>query len=165
MRPLFLDRPTDRDICDGARADGLQTLAALYPSVTFTHCVTRSPGLIVNQHPNIEPTDKLLSHLISLPEVICPEDEGVDDAEHRDHVRDVVRGLQLVHDDTEAVLLCLHTLRGELKVSAKGGGDTCYFRGFKNPSCGPTQEGAVRALLKSEDEKPCDTNPTTTSRF
>lgn len=75
--------------------------------------------MIVNQHPKLEPTNKLLSHLISLPEVICPEDEGVDDAEHRDHVRDVICGLQLVHDDAEAVLLCLHTLREELKVSAK----------------------------------------------
>lgn len=75
--------------------------------------------MIFNQHPNIEHTNKLLSHLISLPEVICPEDEGVDDAEHRDHVRDVICGLQLVHDDAEAVLLCLHTLREELIVSAK----------------------------------------------
>lgn len=60
--------------------------------------------------PGGEPTYKLLPHSISLSEVICPEDEGVDDTEERDHVRDVICGLQLVHDHTEAILLRLHAL-------------------------------------------------------
>lgn len=56
-------------------------------------------------------TDELLPHLISLPQILRSEDQRVDDAEQRDHVRDVVGGLQLVHDHAEAVLLRLHTLR------------------------------------------------------
>lgn len=56
------------------------------------------------------PTNELFSHLVSLPEVICAEDERVDDAEERDHVGDVVCGLQLVHDHAKAILLHLHTL-------------------------------------------------------
>lgn len=56
-------------------------------------------------------TDKLLAHLISLSQVICPKDDGVDDTEEGDHVGHVVCGLQLVHDHTEAIQLGLHTLR------------------------------------------------------
>lgn len=55
-------------------------------------------------------TDKLLAHLISLSQVICPKDDGVDDTEEGDHVGHIVCGLQLVHDHTEAILLGLHTL-------------------------------------------------------
>lgn len=75
------------------------------------HCsVTVASRLIVKQQLNGEPTNELPPHLISLPEVISPEDEGVDDAEERDHVRDVIAFLQLVHDHAEAILLRLHPL-------------------------------------------------------
>ena len=71
------------------------------------------------QTPDYEPTDKLLPHPISLPEVIRPEDDGVDDTEERDHVRDVICGLQLVHDHAEAILLHLHALRGKNQSQCK----------------------------------------------
>ena len=58
----------------------------------------------------MNPTDKLLAHLIPLTEVVCAKDEGVYNAEESDHVGDVVCGLQLVHDHTEPILLGLHTL-------------------------------------------------------
>lgn len=66
------------------------------------------PATNPRQHP--EPTDELLPQLVSLPEVVHAEDEGVDDAEHGGRVRGVLRGLQLVHDHAEAVLLHLHVL-------------------------------------------------------
>lgn len=72
---------------------------------------------LTEQQQNWGRTDELLSHLISLSEVICPEDEGVDDTEECDHVGDVVCGLQLIHDHTEAILLRLHTLEGEIRGS------------------------------------------------
>lgn len=62
-----------------------------------------------------EPTDELLPQLVSLPEVVYSEDEGVDDAEHSCHVRRVFGGLQLIHDHAEAILLHLHVLEGTLK--------------------------------------------------
>lgn len=126
MRPLdlFLDRPGDRDICNRAPADGLLSpplhpLSAQRGNAVYhlTHDVTLDSRLTAKPLSR-EPTDKLLPHLISLPEVICPEDEGVDDTEERNHVRDVVSGLQLVHDHAEAILLCLHALKGKIKVSA-----------------------------------------------
>lgn len=70
-------------------------------------------------HLNRGPTDKLFSHFISLPEVICAEDEGVDDTEESDHVRDVICGLQLVHDHAEAILLLFHDLRRKITVALK----------------------------------------------
>ncbi|TNN87183.1 hypothetical protein EYF80_002385 [Liparis tanakae] len=48
-------------------------------------------------------------------QVISPEDEGVDDTEQCNHVRDVICGLQLIHDHTEAILLRLHSLKGKSK--------------------------------------------------
>lgn len=63
----------------------------------------------------MKPTDKLLPQLVSLPEIVNPEDEGIDDAEHCGHVRGVFGGLQLMHDHTEAILLHLHVLEGTLK--------------------------------------------------
>lgn len=73
-----------------------------------THHVTLNCWFGLNR----EPTNKLFPHFVSLPEVIHPEDEGVDDTEECDHVRDIICGLQLVHDHTEPILLCLHTLKG-----------------------------------------------------
>lgn len=73
-------------------------------------------GLIASQPARAgTPTDELLPHLVPLPEVVRAEDEGVDDAEERDHVRDVICGLQLVHDDTEAILLRLDALKEKSK--------------------------------------------------
>ena len=63
----------------------------------------------------MNPTDKLLAHFIPLTEVVGAKDEGVYNAEESDHVRDVVGGLQLVHDHTEPILLDLHTLPDKLK--------------------------------------------------
>lgn len=57
-------------------------------------------------------TDKLLSCFISLSQVVRAEDERVDDTEECDHVRDVIRGLQLVHDHAETILTRLQTLMG-----------------------------------------------------
>ena len=71
--------------------------------------------LVGKQQLNRKPTDKLLSHLISLPKVIYAEDESVDDAEDCDHVRDVICSLQLVHNHAEAILLRLHSLKAKLK--------------------------------------------------
>lgn len=94
----------------------------------LTHDAKLDSPSIVKQKPNRKPTNKLLPHSISLPEVIRPEDESVDDAEEGDHIWHVICSLQLVHDGAEAVLLCLHRLKGKLKIRARNetGAITAY---------------------------------------
>ena len=58
-------------------------------------------------------TDELAAKLDPLPQVVHAENEAVDHAHEDDLVCHVVRSVELVHDDTEAVLLHLHALRGE----------------------------------------------------
>lgn len=100
-----------------------------FHSAAGRHCLPRegvsSTQLLLRRAINEEQhrTDELLPHLVSLSQILRAEDQRVDDAEECDHVRDVVGGLQLVHDHAEAVLLRLHALRGgqgALAVLAQG---------------------------------------------
>lgn len=55
-------------------------------------------------------TDELFASFVPLPQVLYPKDDHVDHTHEDDHVRNVVSRMQLIHDDTEAVLLHIHTL-------------------------------------------------------
>lgn len=95
----------------------------------------------------MERTNKLLPCLISLPEVIYSKDECVDDTEDCSHVRCVICRLQLVHDHTEAVLLGLRRLKGELRSMKTGAVATeidCDSTGFLNI---PPLDGAIGTFI------------------
>lgn len=106
MRPgdLFLDRPTD-----------IAALSCIHPAKEGNTLACDVHLCLIDPRKNTEPTDELLPQLVSLPQVVYSEDEGVDDAEHSGHVRGVFGSLQLVHDHAEAILLHLHDLEGTLK--------------------------------------------------
>lgn len=55
-------------------------------------------------------TDELLSQSDPLPQVSLSQHDHVDHAHQRHHVRDVICGVKLIHDDAESILLLLETL-------------------------------------------------------
>lgn len=57
-------------------------------------------------------TDELAAQLGTCTEVLRAQDDGVDHTEQRDQVGHIVAVRELVQDDTEAVLLAAHRLRG-----------------------------------------------------
>lgn len=61
-------------------------------------------------------TDELLPQSAPLPQVVLSQQQHVDDAHQRHHVRDVVGAVKLVHDHTEAILLRLQALNTDTKT-------------------------------------------------
>lgn len=100
----------------------------------------------MNPRQNTGPTDELLPQLVSLPEIVSSEDEGVDDAEHGGHVWGVFCGLQLIHDHTEAVVLHLHVLEDMVKWVQPHASGPCVFPLIYRPTWNPLG-GAIDTLI------------------